>query len=335
MSHAGGGSPNYAGGGSLAEVVRSGFVESWHRGSVAVLAADGAVLDWAGDPYGAIFPRSANKPMQAVGMLRAGLTVADSAELALVAASHWGEPRHLTVVLAMLARAGLTGSALRCPAALPLGPAAAEAHLRAGGEPGPVLRDCSGKHTGMLLTCQSAGWPLEDYVEPGHPLQQRLRVAVEELSGHPVAVTGVDGCGAPVFALPLVGLARAFLRLVSAAPGTPERAVADAMRAHPELVSGTGAMDARVMRAIPGALSKGGAEGVLGVAVPGVGAVAVKVDDGTFRAHLPVLRDALERLGVAVPPDLAEPVVVLGGGRVVGEIRSRTEWATSPWATSR
>ena len=111
----------------------------------------------------------------------------------------------------------------------------------------------------------------------------------------------MDGCGAPVFAISLTGLARAFLRIVSAEPGTPERAVADAMRAHPELVSGTGADDARLMRGVPGLLSKGGAEGVVAVALPGIGAVALKIDDGAMRARLPVLVAALRRLGVDGP----------------------------------
>jgi L-asparaginase II len=133
----------------------------------------------------------------------------------------------------------------------------------------------------------------------------------------------VDGCGAPVLALSLRGLAAAFLRLVSAAPGTVERRVADAMRAHPELVSGTLGEDTRLMRAVPGLLSKGGAEGVQAVAVAGVGAVAIKIDDGAMRARMPVLVSALRRLGVTGPVlDEYAEVPVLGGGRRVGSVRS-------------
>ncbi len=313
----------YAGGVPVADVVRSGFVEGRHHGSVAVLDAGGALLAALGDPHGAMFPRSANKPMQAVGMVRAGLRLADPADLALVAASHSGEPFHIERVRAMLRRADLTEADLRCPPELPIGESAREAVLRAGGGPAPVLMNCSGKHTGMLLTCRAAGWSIEDYVALDHPLQKACRAAIEDLSAESTAAVGVDGCGAPVFAISLTGLARAFLRIVSAEPGTPERAVADAMRAHPELVSGTGADDARLMRAVPGLLSKGGAEGVVAVALPGIGAVALKIDDGAMRARLPVLVAALRRLGVDGPEvdGLAE-FPLLGGGVRVGSVRA-------------
>jgi L-asparaginase II len=312
----------YGGGVPVADVVRSGFVEGRHHGSVAVLDAAGSLAGSLGDPHGAMFPRSANKPMQAVGMVRAGLRLDDPADLALVAASHSGEPFHIERVRAMLRRDDLTEGDLRCPPELPIGESAREAVLRAGGGPAPVLMNCSGKHTGMLLTCRAAGWSIEDYVAPDHPLQKACRAAVEDLSKESAAAVGVDGCGAPVFAISLTGLARAFLRIVSAEPGTPERAVADAMRAHPELVSGTGAEDARLMRGVPGLLSKGGAEGVVAVALPGIGAVALKIDDGAMRARLPVLVAALRRLGVDGPEldGLAESPL-LGGGAPVGSVR--------------
>jgi L-asparaginase II len=308
----------YQGGVPLVEVVRSGFVEGRHHGSVAVLDGGGTLVAAAGDPHGAIFPRSSSKPMQAVAMLRSGLSTVDDAELALVAASHDAEPFHVERITAMLRRAGLTEADLRCPPDLPLSESARAAVLRAGGGPSPVLMNCSGKHTGMLLTCLAAGWSTEDYVDPGHPLQKACRSAVEELTGQPVPAVGVDGCGAPVMATSLVGLARAFLAVVSAPDGTPARAVADAMRSHPELVSGTGELDALLMRAVPGLLSKGGAEGVLAVAVPGVGAVAMKIDDGGIRARLPVLIPALSALGI--PPPLPLPPV-LGAGHPVGVLR--------------
>ena len=129
--------------------------------------------------------------------------------------------------------------------------------------------NCSGKHTGMLRTCVAAGWSTDDYPLPDHPLQKQIRTAVEDLAGEPVTAIGVDGCGAPVMAISLRGLAGAFLRCATAAPGSDERRVADAMRAHPTLVSGTGADDEHLMTGVPGLLSKGGAEGVLAVAVPG------------------------------------------------------------------
>lgn len=306
----------------LAEVVRSGFVEGVHRGSVVVLDPAGAPVAGAGEVDSPIFPRSSNKPMQAVGMLRAGLPLTDLADVALVSASHAGEEFHVERVTALLRRAGLDEEALHCPPDLPFGDAAREAVLRSGGGARRIQMNCSGKHSGMLLTCLAAGWPLNGYWLPEHPLQQRMTATVEELTGEQVAAVGVDGCGAPVLAVSLTGLARAFLRLVSAEPGTVERTVADAMRAFPELVGGTQADDTRLMRGVPGLLAKIGAEGVLAAAVPGVGAVALKIDDGAARARMPVLVSALRRLGVEAPV-LVEyaDVPLLGGGLPVGAVR--------------
>ncbi|WP_446217137.1 asparaginase [Micromonospora sp. IBHARD004] len=313
----------YEGGVPLAEVVRSGFVEGLHRGSVVVLDAAGATVTGAGDGGGPIFPRSSNKPMQAIGMLRAGLPLTDPADVALVSASHAGEEFHLERVGALLRRAGLDETALHCPPDLPVGDAAREAVLRAGGGPTRIQMNCSGKHTGMLLTCLAAGWPLAGYWRPDHPLQRRLTAAIEEFTGEEAAAVGVDGCGAPVLAVSLTGLARAYLRLVAAEPGTVERTVADAMRAYPELVGGTQADDTRLMRGVPGLLTKVGAEGVIVAAVPGVGAVALKIDDGAARARMPVLVSALRRLGVDAPVLTEyEDVPLLGGGLPVGAVRA-------------
>lgn len=313
----------YAGGVVLAEVVRSGFVEGLHRGSVVVLDARGAVAHRAGDVAGPVFPRSSNKPMQAVGMLRAGLRAPEAADLALICGSHAGEPFHVDRVRAMLRTAGLDTGALRCPPDLPLDDVARAAILRSGGGPAAVLMNCSGKHAGMLATCLVNGWPLDSYLEPGHPLQAGLAVAVADLAGEPVAASGVDGCGAPVWALSLTGLARAFRRLVAGDEGTPERRVADAMRDHPVQVAGTRFDDTRLMAGVPGLLSKGGAEGVVAAAIPDVGAVALKIDDGGMRARMPVLTSGLRRLGVDAPvlTQLAE-FPLLGGGVRVGGVRA-------------
>ena len=303
----------------LAEVVRSGFVESVHHGSVVVLDAAGAVLTAVGDVDSPVFPRSSTKPLQTVGMLRSGLRPREEADLALISGSHFGEPFHVQRATAILAAAGLSPAALRCPESLPLSEPARDALLRAGGGAARIYMNCSGKHSGMLATCAGNDWPLESYREATHPLQVAIAGVVAELAGEPIAATGVDGCGAPVFAFSLTGLARSFQRLSEAAPGTDERRVADEMRAHPELVAGTGADDTLLMAGLPGLVSKGGAEGVQAIAVPGVGAVALKIDDGAMRPRMPVLRSALRRLGLESPVPAVE---VLGGGEPVGEVRA-------------
>ncbi|WP_329015311.1 asparaginase [Micromonospora rifamycinica] len=312
----------YEGGEALAEVVRSGFVEGVHRGSVVVLDGSGAPVAGAGDGTAPVFPRSASKPLQTLGMLRAGLALTDPADVAVVSASHAGEEFHLARVAALLRSADLDPAALHCPPDLPFGEAAREAVLRAGGGPSRLAMNCSGKHAGMLLTCLAAGWPLDGYWRPEHPLQQRLTATIEECAGERVAAVGVDGCGAPVLAVSLTGLARAYLRLVTAGPGCDESRVADAMRAYPEVVGGTVADDTRLMRGVPGMLAKIGAEGVFAAALPGVGAVALKIDDGATRARMPVLVSALRRLGVRAPilTEYAE-FPLLGGALPVGGVR--------------
>jgi L-asparaginase II len=297
----------------VAEVVRSGFVESVHHGSVAVL---GGVS--RGDVTRPVFPRSSNKPLQTVGMLRAGLVPREPADLALISGSHFGEPMHVERVRQILAAAGLDESALLCPPSLPLSEPARNAWLASGGGPERILMNCSGKHAGMLATCVANDWPLDSYRDPKHPLQVAIAEAVTDLIGEEISVVGVDGCGAPVFGFSLTALARAFRRLVEAPPGTPERLVADQMRARPEFVAGTGADDTVLMGGVPGLLVKGGAEGVSAAALPGAGAIALKIDDGASRARTPVLLDALRGLGVETPV-IEEPV--FGGGVRVGEIR--------------
>jgi L-asparaginase II len=307
----------------LVDVVRSGFVECVHRGAVVALDPDGGVLLKAGAPERPVFARSSFKPLQAVGMLRAGLQL-DPPGLALAAASHSGEHAHVSRIRGLLHRNGLPESALLCPPALPLGEQAARGVIAAGGGEARVFHNCSGKHTAMLLTCAANGWPTERYVDSEHPLQVAIRAAVEDLTGEPVAAVGVDGCGPPLFATSLVGVARAFSRLVTAEPGTPERAVADAMRDHPELVGGTGRDVTVLMQGVPGLLAKDGAEGVYAGALQSGAAVALKIVDGAKRARIPVMVAALRRLGVDTPvlDELAEEPV-LGGGRQVGSVRLR------------
>ncbi|WP_030161812.1 asparaginase [Glycomyces sp. NRRL B-16210] len=320
---------SYRGGEPVAEIVRSGFAESLHRGSVAVTDPAGERTAAIGDADAPVFPRSSNKPMQAVAMLRAGWEPDSEADLAIAAASHRGEPFHLARARSVLDHAGVGEDRLQCPPDLPGDPTARRDVLAAGGEPRRLYMNCSGKHSGMLAACAAAGWDLDTYRDIDHPLQRLITATVEELTGETVAAVGVDGCGAPVLALSLTGLARAFTRLVEAPEGTPERRVADAMRAHPILVDGTEGPDHRSMTALPGLLAKGGAEGVHVLAAPGVGAAAVKIDDGGGRASTPVALRAMTRLAGLPIPDEAKPEVerlswpeVLGGGRPVGRLRT-------------
>ncbi|GAA2387359.1 asparaginase [Streptomyces glaucosporus] len=306
----------------LAEVVRSGFTEGRHRGSLVVLGRDGGV-EWSlGDVSGPVFPRSCNKPMQAAAVLRAGLELSGE-RLALAAASHSGETFHQELVRTMLAEYGLTEDELGCPPDMPLDREEHDRCLAAGARPSRVAMNCSGKHTAMLAACAANGWPRDGYLDPGHPLQVLARESVEAAAGEPVAHTGTDGCGAPLFALSLTGLARAFRSCVLAEPGTPERRVADAMRAHPEYVAGTRRADTWLMREVPGALAKMGAEAVQAVALPDGRALAFKIEDGGQRALGPVLARALERMGVDSPvlARIAD-APLLGGGERVGEIRA-------------
>jgi L-asparaginase II len=296
--------------------------------SLVTIGADGTPQLTAGQWDVPMFPRSSNKPMQAAGMLRCGLDL-EGKLLALAAASHSGEDFHVAGVREILAGAGLTEDDLQCPRALPREEVFQQEYLREGGEPDRVHMNCSGKHAAMLATCVAAGWPTATYTDPAHPLQVVLRQALEGLAGEQSAAVGVDGCGAPVFALSLAGLARAFQALVTGAPGTPERRVADAMRAYPEWTSGSLRTERALMATVPGLLLKVGADGVQAFALADGRAAAFKIEDGSARARDPITVALLRRLGVTTAPgvpdsalDAIGTVPVLGGGRVVGVIRA-------------
>ncbi|MEU2739075.1 asparaginase [Streptomyces sp. NPDC007095] len=305
----------------VAQLVRGGVVEGVHYGSVVVLAADGGVDLQIGDIEAAFHPRSALKPVQAVAMLRAGLPL-DGELLSLAAASHSGEERHLAGTRRILELAGVTEDDLRNVPDLPYDPVVRDAWIREGRLPSRLAQNCSGKHAAMLMTARLNGWSLDDYLDPGHPLQQAVAEIVEDLTGQAIAQVTVDGCGAPLFSVSLHGLARAAARITTAPAGTPEARVADAMREHAEMASGSGRDVAALMRAVPGLLTKDGFEGVQMAALPDGRAVAVKIADGADRARGPVAAAALARAGVA-PALLAEfgSVPLLGGGAVVGGLR--------------
>ncbi|ONH54894.1 L-asparaginase [Frankia sp. CcI49] len=351
------------------------LVESRIRGTVVGLDPTGAVLLAAGDPSTVISPRSTVKPMQAVGMLTAGLDVVFGATpvgpavsgvsgggsgaaggaaggippelLAIVASSHSGEPEQVAAVRAVLAAAGRGPSDLACPPDLPLGRLAHERHLAAGGGPERLLMNCSGKHAGMIACCVGSGWPVSGYLEPDHPLQQWIRAAIEELVGGPVTAPAVDGCGAPLFGVPLLGLVRGMRELALAAAGpagpagagpvgpgpagtaSPRQRVAAAMRAFPARVGGPGRPDTELMLAVPSLIAKDGAEGVSVAATSAGFAAAVKIEDGSQRAAMPVLIAALRYLGafgadpaadLARVEELGTPKM-FGGGAEVGVLR--------------
>jgi L-asparaginase II len=196
------------------------------------------------------------------------------------------------------------------------------AYARRGLEKSSIAADCSGKHAAMLVTCAVNGWNVGDYLTPEHPLQVAIHDTIEELAGEPVGPPGVDGCGAPLFAMTLTGLARTFRALALGPPDSAERQIVEAIRAHPQWTSGTLRDEARLIRSVPNLFAKAGAEGVYAAALDDGRAVAVKIADGSPRARPVVMAAALRRLGVDYPvlDDLTHPAV-LGGGQPVGEIR--------------
>ncbi len=306
----------------LARVVRSGVVECEHHGSAVVVGADGTVEHQWGEPQRAMMPRSSNKPLQLVGMLRCGLRLPPPL-LAIATASHAGEAMHVARVERLLTAAGLSVDQLRCPAAMPGDDDAARQRWCAGLGPEPVFMNCSGKHAAMLATCRHNHWSLDSYLDADHPLQQALRDAVVDLAGEPVDSVAVDGCGAPIFSISLVGLAGAFGRMVRAAPDSPERAVVEACRAYPLLVSGTHRPDGQLAAGVPGLFAKAGAEGVFAAALPDGRAIAVRTHDGAMRATLVVMAELLHCLGVRTEVvEAMRTSEVTGGDRRVGSVEA-------------
>jgi L-asparaginase II len=302
---------------------RSGFDESIHYGAVVALSAAGEIEFSIGDPGAPIYPRSSTKPMQAVAMVRAGLQLPADL-LALVCASHGGTPMHIAAALRILATAGLDERSLANIADLPLDRAAAEAVLRAGGGPTPLHMNCSGKHSGMVVTSAINGWPTDaEYLSSDHPLQRHITATIDDLAGEAHSHIGIDGCGSPAHVISLTGLARAFRSIAIGSGGGGGDQVYAAMTTHPEVVGGDGRDVTDFMRNVPGLMAKDGADGVYAAAMPDGRAVALKIADGAGRARSPVMVAALRALGVDV--SAVEPVVkqwVLGHGRHVGEVRA-------------
>lgn len=301
----------------IAVTTRSGFDESLHFGAGVVLDEHGEVESQIGDVDVVVYPRSCLKPIQADAMVAAGLSL-EADQLAVACASHSGEPQHLDTVQSVLAGSELSVADLGNTVARPYGTAARAALRDAGVPPSSLQQNCSGKHAAMLATCRANGWPTEGYLELDHPLQQMITTHTATLTGEPVAHVGIDGCGAPTHAFSLRGLARAFGALARGSQ------VATAMRAHPELVGGTGRDTTDWMRAVPGLMAKEGAAAVMAAALPNGRAVAYKISDGNDDARKAVMAEALRRLGVddatlTEHADIAT-VDVLGHGDVVGRI---------------
>ncbi|WP_063062734.1 asparaginase [Nocardia sienata] len=307
----------------LVEVVRSGFRECVHRGSVVIIGPDGEPTFAAGSVHVPIYPRSTNKPLQALTLLKQGFDPLDDAELAIATASHTGEPEHIELVERLLRRFGFGEDDLACPPDLPGDERTRAGVLYRGEKPAKRYMNCSGKHAAMLATCAVNGWPVTGYTEVGHPLQQAVLAQIIETTGEPETDLGIDGCGLPIVPVSLTNLARAFATLATAPDGTPEHRIATALRAHPRVISGTNGPDLLTMNAVPELLCKIGADGVHAGALPDGSAFAYKIDDGADRARIPLTMAVLQRMGVEWSDELAALAAppVLGGGTRVGVIR--------------
>lgn len=314
----------------LAVVERSGFVESRHAGSAVVLAPDGTLARKLGEPDALILPRSSMKPLQALGCVTAGAAL-EGERLALATASHTGTDRHVAVVREILEAARLGEESLGCPVAWPTDQATRDELVRDHAEPARIRMNCSGKHAAMLLACAENGWDTATYLDPQHPLQAHIRDLVERLTGERSAMTAIDGCGAPVYAMTLTGLARAVHRIGSSSASSPfalhrqAGTLVRAVREHPWTIDGPGRPDTIVIERL-GVFAKGGAEGVMVMVAPDNTTVALKVLDGSGRAASSIALRLLESAGALSAADVADamsllPLSVSGGGREVGTIR--------------
>jgi len=299
----------------LAEYVRDGVVESEHRGFLAALNADGSTLKTLGDVETKIFPRSTVKCAQASAMVRNGLDL-EPRLLALAQSSHSGAQMHLDGAREILASVGLAESALQCALDRPLG----DAERRAWGEnpPTQIAMNCSGKHAAMLATCVKNGWPIETYLDANHPLQLAIKEELENLAGEKITLTSTDGCGAPLFLLSLIGLARA-VRAITISTDPVHQSVMNAARAFPEMVGGVGRHNTDMMQQVPGLFMKDGAEAVNVSSLADGRTFVFKVSDGSLRAFRTIVHACLKDFGI----DTAlTPEKVMGGPRVIGTIRA-------------
>ena len=297
----------------LAKLTRGDLVESLHLGHLLVLDADGSTNLSKGSPELPIYPRSAIKSLQAAAMLKAGLKVEEK-ELAIICASHSGSQSHIDLVIKMLTLRGISIDQLKNAVDKPLG----EKEKISWGDkpPSQLAQNCSGKHAGMLITCQKNGWEMKTYLNQDHPLQVAIKNEIEVLSGEKVSTTSVDGCGAPLFAISLIGLAKAISNLVKSKEELYQQIVL-ACTTYPDLVAGDGRLTTRMMRAVPGLFMKEGAEGVQVCALSDGRVIAIKIIDGSWRPVAPIIMEIFKRWGVAMPD---ESVKIYGGASVIGEV---------------
>lgn len=323
----------------MVEVIRGDVVESWHRGSAAVVDAGGTLRAAWGEVDRPIYPRSAMKALQALALVESGaaeaLALGDQ-QIALACASHNGDPAHVAGARAMLENLGLDETDLECGAQWPSLEQDAHALVRAGETPGPLHNNCSGKHAGMLTLAHHLGTRTAGYTDPAHPVQRRIQAILEAMCDHPLTdvAPGVDGCSAPNWPIPLRNLARAFARVADPAGLAPQRMraierIRDAVFAHPFMVAGSGRFCTGVMEILGrGAFIKTGAEGVFCAALPGSGlGIALKCDDGAGRASQVMMAALLRQLGVvndehleAMQPWLS-PEIRNRNRRAVGHVR--------------
>lgn len=292
----------------LVAVTRGDATDSVHYGSIAVVDLDGRVLYAAGDPSGMTMTRSALKPLQALPFAAADGPAHygySSEQVALLCASHSGEPRHVAAVADMLRRINCTPEQLQCGVHAPTFYAARGESPPTGTVFSPLQHNCSGKHSGMLAFCRQCDLPTDSYLAFDHPLQRAIRQAVAHMTGvtESALLSGIDGCSAPNYAVPLARLAFAYARLVAAEDeryGSAPQQLADAMIAHPEMVSGEKRSDLALMRAGRGDwVTKVGAEGVQAIGVRSRGwGIAIKVADGSARGLHPATVATLDQLGL-------------------------------------
>jgi L-asparaginase II len=301
--------------------IRSGQIESTHEVSVVATDATGRVIGEWGDPGIAFFYRSAIKPFQATLSLEAGADLSPE-QLAVTCSSHGGLPLHRSLVRATLVGVGLGDEALQCPAIWPRDPKAKDLLIAAGHRhPQQVFNNCSGKHSGWLAACVAQGWPVDTYLDPDHPIQQRVLSLMKEVAGVDPEPIGVDGCGAPTLRGDLAGLARAFGTL-----STERRfaAAAQAMRRFPALVSSNNLGEGRFAGWWGGPV-KAGAQGLMAASRNGIG-FAAKSHEGNIDIAVAGLLEAIKQLGMLslvaqqALTDVAH-IPVLGGGSQVGVIK--------------